>query len=79
MEALLLRLKELKKMSEKITFEQKLARLEEIVRLIENEDTPIEQSIELYAEAAKLAAECNKTLNQAELTLKEIKVENNDK
>ena len=66
-------------MSEKITFEQKLARLEEIVRLIENEDTPIEQSIELYAEAAKLAAECNKTLNQAELTLKEIKVENNDK
>ena len=66
-------------MSEKITFEQKLARLEEIVRLIENEDTPIEHSIELYAEAAKLAAECNKTLNQAELTLKEIKVENNDK
>ena len=66
-------------MSEKITFEQKLSRLEEIVKLIENDDLSLEKAIELYAEATKLAAECNKTLNQAELTLKEIKVDNDDK
>ena len=66
-------------MSEKITFEQKISRLEEIVRLIENENTPLEDAIELYAEATKLAAECNKTLKEAELTLKEIKVDNDAK
>lgn len=66
-------------MAERITFEQKLSRLEEIVKLIESEDTPLEKAIELYAEATKLAAECNKTLSQAELTLKEIKVDNDDR
>ena len=75
----MLPLQELMKMSENTTFEHKISRLEEIVKLIENENTPLEKAIELYAEAAKLAAECNKTLNQAELTLKEIKVDNNDK
>lgn len=57
------------------TFEEKLSRLEEIVKLIENEETPLEKAIELYAEAAKLASECNKTLEEAELSLKEIKVD----
>lgn len=57
------------------TFEEKLSRLEEIVKLIESEDTPLEKAIELYGEAAKLAAECNKTLQEAELSLKEIKVD----
>ena len=61
------------------SFEEKLLRLEEIVHLIENDETPLEKAIELYAEAAKLASECNKTLNDAELTLKEIKVDNYDK
>ena len=57
------------------TFEEKLSRLEEIVKLIENEETPLEKAIELYSEASKLATECNKTLQEAELSLKEIKVD----
>ncbi len=60
------------------TFEEKLLRLEEIVRLIENEETSLEKAIELYSEAAKLASECNRTLKEAELTLKEIKVDKDD-
>ncbi len=60
------------------SFEDKLLRLEEIVHLIENDETPLEKAIELYAEAAKLASECNRTLKEAELTLKEIKVDNDD-
>ena len=56
-----------------------MSRLEEIVKLIENENTPLEDAIELYAEATKLAAECNNTLKEAELTLKEIKVDNDAK
>ncbi len=57
------------------TFEEKLYRLEEIVKIIEDEETPLEKAIELYGEAAKLANECNKTLQEAELSLKEIKVD----
>ena len=60
------------------TFEEKLLRLEEIVRLIENEETSLEKAIELYSEAAKLASKCNRTLKEAELTLKEIKVDKDD-
>lgn len=65
-------------MAIKTKFEDKLARLEEVVRLIEDQDTPLEKAVELYAEAAKLASECNEILKNAELTLKEIKVEAND-
>ena len=57
------------------TFEEKISRLEEIVKLIENEETPLEKAIELYGEAAKLATECNRTLEEAELNIKEIKVD----
>ena len=74
----MLLLQELMKMPTNRSFEEKLSRLEEIVRLIESDETPLEKAIELYAEAANLASECNKTLKEAELTLKEIKVDNND-
>lgn len=57
------------------TFEEKLSRLEEIVKFIESDETSLEKAIELYGEAAKLASECNKTLQEAELSLKEIKVD----
>lgn len=66
-------------MAMKNAFEDKLARLEEIVKLIEDQDTPLEKAVKLYAEASKLASECNEFLKKAELTLKEIKVEDNDK
>lgn len=65
-------------MSEKKGLENKLKRLEQIVELIENENTSLDEAIKLYSEAAELAGECNKALREAELTLREIKIDNGD-
>lgn len=50
----------------KMTFEQALARLEEIVALLEKGDAPLDQSLELYEEGAALVRRCNSALEQAE-------------
>ncbi len=50
----------------KMTFEQALARLEEIVALLEKGDVPLDQSLELYEEGAGLVKRCNAALTQAE-------------
>ena len=50
----------------KITFEGALARLEEIVALLEKGDAPLDQSLELYEEGAALVLRCNTALEQAE-------------
>ena len=44
-------------MPKKQTFEQAMARLEEIVRLLEKGDAPLEESMSLFEEGAKLAAQ----------------------
>ena len=50
----------------KMTFEQALGRLEEIVALLEKGDAPLDQSLELYEEGAALVRRCNTALEQAE-------------
>ena len=50
----------------KMTFEQALARLEDIVALLEKGDAPLDQSLELYEEGAALVRRCNTALEQAE-------------
>lgn len=50
----------------KLTFEESLKRLEEIVHALENGDTPLEQSISLFEEGVKLSGHCNKLLETAE-------------
>ena len=65
-------------MSEKKkTVEEKLSRLEEIVGLMENPETSLDDAIELYKEAALLAKECQQTLRTAELTVQEISFDRN--
>ena len=49
----------------KLTFEG-LARLEEIVGLLERGDAPLEQAMSLFEEGAGLLRECTAQLNQAE-------------
>jgi len=51
---------------QKMTFEQALARLEEIVALLEKGDAPLDQSLALYEEGAGLVRRCNTALEQAE-------------
>jgi len=50
----------------KMDFEGSMARLEEIVSLLERGDAPLEQAMTLFEEGAKLLRECTKQLDQAE-------------
>ncbi len=59
------------------SFEEGIARLEEILALIAEETTPLSQSVKLYAEAATVLAYCNETLASAKLQIEEIDVKLN--
>ena len=48
------------------TFEQRLARLGDIVRRLEGGDAPLADSLRLFEEGAALVAECTKQLDEAE-------------
>jgi len=50
----------------KLDFEQSMARLEEIVSLLEKGYAPLEQAMTLFEEGAKLLRECTKQLDEAE-------------
>ena len=50
----------------KATFEQRIARLEEIVSALEEGDVQLADSLALFEEGTKLIAECGKQLDQAE-------------
>ncbi len=56
----------MKNNEEKRTFEESLKRLEEIVRALENGETPLEESIKLFEEGVKLSGHCNALLETAE-------------
>ena len=53
----------------KVSFEQAMIRLEEIVGLLERGDAPLEQAMALFEEGAKLLRECTKQLDEAEQTV----------
>ena len=59
-------------MSETWTFEQALARLEEIVTELENGKCPLDESMKLFEEGTKLAAFCSETLKGAEQTIVQL-------
>ena len=54
-------------MNEKeLSFEQSLARLEEIVRHLEKGDLPLSESLSLFEEGTKLLSASSKMLDEAE-------------
>ena len=50
----------------KMTFEQQIARLEEIVSALEQGDVQLADSLALFEEGTKLISACTKQLDQAE-------------
>ena len=56
----------------KLSFEEALRALEEVVGRLESGDAPLEESIELYERGAKLKAHCEKKLEAAELKVRQI-------
>ena len=52
--------------AKKLTFEQQLERLEEIVAALESGDASLADSLKLFEEGTKLVTTCTKQLDQAE-------------
>ena len=49
------------------TFEENIARLEEIIALLEKGEAPLADSLALFEEGTRLVSACGKQLDQAEL------------
>ncbi|BFJ83905.1 exodeoxyribonuclease VII small subunit [Ruthenibacterium sp. CLA-JM-H11] len=59
-------------MKKKITFETASEELDQILRELSQEETTLDRSLELYAQAAELVAFCNETLANAQMKIDEI-------
>lgn len=53
-------------MAEKNTFEESIKRLEEVVKLLERGDAPLDKALELFEEGTSLIKVCSKMLDEAE-------------
>ncbi len=58
--------------AKKKTFEEDMARLEEIVTLLERGEIALDESMTLFEEGTKLAAACGKKLDQAEQSVVQL-------
>ncbi len=54
------------------TFEQSMARLEQIVRAMERGDVALEESLKLFQEGTELVRACGKLLDDAQLQVNRI-------
>lgn len=54
------------------TFEESMARLEQIVRAMERGDVALEESLKLFQEGTELVRSCQKLLDDAQLQMKKI-------
>lgn len=65
-------------MAEKVTFEQDMKNLEEIVKKLEQGDIPLEEAIEKFKQGIDLSKKLQNTLLQAEETLTKVIDDNGD-
>ena len=56
----------------KMTFEASMARLEQIVRSLEQGNVPLEDSLKLFQEGTELVRSCGKLLDDAQLQIKTV-------
>ena len=55
-----------------LTYEEALAELEEIVTILEDEQSQLEDAIKLFERGQALAARCSELLEAAELKVKQV-------
>lgn len=55
------------------SYEDSVARLNEIVRLLDSEETPLEDSMKLYSEGIEIVEKCVKDLSEARTRIKELR------
>ena len=65
-------------MEKKKTFEESAARIEEIVKLLERGDAPLDKSLALFEEGATLIKICGKMLDEAEQTVVRLQKDQDD-
>lgn len=56
----------------KKTFEEAMARLDEIVTRLEKGDAPLEESLKLFEEGTKLMKQCSGLLDKAEQKVQQL-------
>ena len=54
------------------TFEQSMARLEQIVRAMERGDVALEESLKLFREGTELVQSCAKLLDDAQMQIQKV-------
>ena len=59
-------------MNQKMTFEQAMDRLAEVVQKLESGSDPLDQTVKLYQEGIKLTAFCYQKLQDAEQKIQTI-------
>lgn len=66
-------------MPKKKTYEEAIARLEEITDQLEKGGIPLEKSLKLFEEGTKLSAYCYKILNEAQQRVTELSTDDIEK
>ena len=56
----------------KISFEEALERLNEIVKALEHSDAPLDDSLKLFEEGVALIKRCNNQIDLAETKIKQL-------
>ena len=56
----------------KVSFEQAMDRLEEIVRQLEQGDAPLEEALSLFEEGTRLVKKCSTQLDKAEQKVQKL-------
>lgn len=56
-----------------MSFEQSITRLDEIVKLLEKGDAPLNDSLKLFEEGTALISNCDAMLNEAEQMVVKLK------
>ncbi len=59
-------------MEEKLTFEENMNKLGQVVAQLEKGDIPLEKAVELYGESLKLIALCRRQLDEAKIKITEV-------
>jgi exodeoxyribonuclease VII small subunit len=57
----------------KLSFEESVSRLDEIVRHLESGDLPLSESLTMFEEGTKLITQCSKMLDAAEQKVVKLK------
>lgn len=57
---------------EQLSFEEKMERLEQIIRAMERGEVPLEESLKLFQEGTELVTACEKQLENAQMQVKMV-------